>query len=88
MALTAFERSLCPCGCGFPRSKSWDADSDGWFEGRSVRCYAKAAEERWRKEHGKDAESGHLLWVVDTRDEQSAAADEPHHDQSDREQAE
>lgn len=76
VALTEHESRLCPCGCGFPRDVAWDPDADGWFEGRAHVCYAKAAAERWRQDHAKDADLGTLLAVVDAR-EPSGAADEP-----------
>lgn len=67
------EASLCPCGCGFPRERAWDPESDGWLEARTRTCFAKAAAERWRAENGKEAEPGTLLYVIDSRVEDSAA---------------
>ena len=49
---------------------------DGWFETREVACYAKAAKERWEKDHSERNKSGDLIsppkdgslvYVVDTR---------------------
>lgn len=76
VALTLFERSLCPCGCGFPRDKAWDPESDGWFEARTKVCYAKAAAVRYSEEQPKPGSEGYepgaLVYLVDTRDESAA----------------
>lgn len=58
---------------------------DGWFEGRAQVCFAKAAAEKWRADpDNKDAAPGSLVYVVDTRDEESVppgSADGADHEQ-------
>lgn len=34
---------------------------DGWFEARETACYAKAAKERWEKDHSERNKSGDLI---------------------------
>ena len=34
---------------------------DGWFEARETACYAKAAKERWEKDHSERNKSGDLV---------------------------
>lgn len=44
--------------------------SDGWYETREITCYARAARERWEREHSgqdKRPEPGTLVLVEDTR---------------------
>lgn len=79
------EASLCPCGCGFPREKAWDPESDGWLEARTRTCFAKAAAERWRAENAKEAEPGTLLYVTDTRDSATDGAHDQQHEPGDAE---
>lgn len=69
-ALEVYERELlCPCGCGFTRDQAWDDDADGWFEGYSAYCYARAAQESYEAEHSGEArEPGELVGVRDTRE--------------------
>lgn len=43
LALTEYEQSLCPCGCGQPRELAWNPDSEGWWQVGHLRCYAGAA---------------------------------------------
>lgn len=70
MALVAYEDALCPCGCGFPREKAWDDESDGWLVAREGTCYAKAAMDRWQSQHEQTKpEPGVLVYAVDERDE-------------------
>ena len=42
---------------------------DGWFEAHETVCYAKAAKERWEKDHSEDLISppreGSLVYVAD-----------------------
>ena len=33
---------------------------DGWFEPKTVVCYAKAARDQWEKEHAERDEKGNL----------------------------
>lgn len=60
-AWSAHQQSLCPCGCGYPRNKAWDDTMDGWFEAHETVCYAKAAKERWEKDHSERNKSGDLI---------------------------
>jgi hypothetical protein len=60
-AWSAYQQSLCPCGCGFPRDQAWDDTMDGWFEAHETACYAKAAKERWEKDHSERNKSGDLI---------------------------
>nr|DAP97731.1 MAG TPA: Cytochrome C biogenesis protein [Caudoviricetes sp.] len=60
MAYSEYEATLCPCGCGYPIGKAWDDTMDGWFEPRTVVCYAKAARDQWEKEHAERDEKGNL----------------------------
>lgn len=75
-AYSCYKDLLCPCGCGYMRDTAWDDTMDGWFETREVACYAKAAKERWEKDHSERNKNGDLIsppkegslvYVVDTR---------------------
>lgn len=43
LGLEMYQRSLCPCGCGFPREVAWHSEMDGWFETFDVKCHAGSA---------------------------------------------
>lgn len=48
LALVMHEQSLCPCGCGYPRSIAWHDDNDGYFEtGEPIICYARRVLDEW-----------------------------------------
>lgn len=70
IAYEVYQRSLCPCGCGFPRDRSWSGDLDGGYEVREHQCHARAARERWEADQAKIAadqrEHGILAEVIDT----------------------
>lgn len=44
LALDAYRRSLCPCGCGFPASVSQAPDNEDRFDaGLPYRCHVRTA---------------------------------------------
>lgn len=67
-ALCAYERLLCPCGCGFLRDVAF-GDSEGWIEAVPLVCHAREARERWVEEHEK-IDPGTVIALRDTRLEQ------------------
>lgn len=56
LAYELYDASMCPCGCGFPRDRSWSGDLDGAYEIREHVCHARAARERWEEEQLKARE--------------------------------
>lgn len=69
MALVSYEDNLCPCGCGFPKARTWDDEADGWYTTQETLCYARAALERWERSHGTNRPGpGVMAFVVDERD--------------------
>ncbi len=75
LALVAYEDSLCPCGCGYPRDRVWDDDADGWFEVEQVTCYARAALDR-RRDARTEVDPGRLEFAVDGRDTDGGSVDD------------
>lgn len=59
-----YEDDVCPCGCGWPRSKAWDEDTEGWWSAEQVVCFARAALEQHEKSAGKNREPGSLAYVT------------------------
>lgn len=39
LGLQMYEATLCN-GCGQPKAEAWHAGSDGYYEGRKVKCFA------------------------------------------------
>lgn len=64
-ALAAYERLLCPCGCGFLRDVSM-GDSEGYIEAVPLVCHAREARERWEQKQ-KSIDPGTIVALRDVR---------------------
>lgn len=43
LGLAEYELTLCPGGCGQPRTTAWHADAEGHYEGHTFVCHACTA---------------------------------------------
>ena len=74
-AYSLYKASLCPCGCGFPRSMTLDPDADGSVEvDDSTVCEVRRALDEWRAEQNEPAPGVLPLPVLDEKSYRIAKA--------------